>query len=116
MQQERLAFMEQEGSILRNEVPDWGDEKLQSAVDTIKTLGFDDREVVNVIDSRFIKGALELAALRSENAALKARIETGEKAAVKVKRPCRRALSRVSKRRNVAEAPIGTKSANYADA
>jgi hypothetical protein len=86
IQQNRAEFMRAEGAKLRDSVEGWGDEKLRASVETIKTLGFSDDEVVQVIDSRFIKGALELAQLRSENAALRARIEKGEKAATDIKR------------------------------
>jgi len=83
---ERQAFMQAEGEKLRTTIPEWGDDKLRSAVDTIKSLGYDDSEVVNVVDSRLIQGALELASLRAENSALKARIDKGEKAAAKIKK------------------------------
>ena len=84
-QENQQAFIQAEGQKLRDSVPDWGDDKLRASVDTIKTLGFSDEEVVDMVDSRFIKGALELATLRTENAALRARIEKGEKAAGTVK-------------------------------
>lgn len=86
MEHQRSEFMASEGAKLRQDVTDWGEDKLRASVDTIKSLGFSDDEVVQVVDSRLIKGALELAQLRTENASLKARIEKGEKAAGKVKR------------------------------
>ena len=86
MEHERNEFMKAEGTKLAERVEDWGDDKLRAAVDTIKTLGYSDDEVPGVVDSRLIIGALELAQLRTENAALKARIEKGEKAAGTVKK------------------------------
>ncbi len=86
MQQERTDFMKAEGEKLSNDIEDWGEDKLRASVDTIKTLGFSDAEVPSIVDSRLIKGALELASLRTENAALKSRISKGEKAAGTVKK------------------------------
>ncbi len=86
MQQQRQEFMQAEGAKLKEDIEDWGDDKLRASVDTIKTLGFTDDEVPNIVDSRLIKGALELASLRTENAALKERIKKGEKAAGAVKK------------------------------
>lgn len=86
VEQSRAAFMQTEGEKLRTGVSDWNDDKLRASVDTIKSLGYTDDEVVSVVDSRLIKGALELATLRTENAALRARIQKGEKAAGDIKR------------------------------
>lgn len=86
LENERNAFLQTEGKKLQQDIPDWGEEKLQVAVNTIKSLGFDDAEVAQNADSRFIKGALRLAELEAENAALKARIEKGEKAVKTVKK------------------------------
>ena len=83
---DRARFYQAEAQRLLSEVPDWGEEKLRVAVDTVKSLGFSDDEVVAIADSRLIKGSLELANLRSENAALRARVEKGVKPATTVKK------------------------------
>lgn len=86
MAEQKRDFMLREGQKLQAEVPDWGRDKLNTAVETIRSLGLSDNEVGNIIDSRMIKGALELHDLRAENAALKARIEKAGAAAETVKK------------------------------
>lgn len=81
----RAEFMAAEGQKLREIDPDWNEEKLGHAVNTIRSLGFDDAEVLDVVDSRLIRGATELHNLRAENAELKAQLEKGAKAASKIK-------------------------------
>lgn len=86
MEGNRQEFMRAEGQKLRDDVDGWNDDMLRTSVDAIKTLGYSDDEVVTVVDSRLIKGALELANLRTEVATLRAQIEEGKKAVKKVKR------------------------------
>lgn len=83
--QEQQEFLKREAETLKKDVEGWGEEKLKSALGTIKTLGFNDEETAGLLDSRVIKGALELAALREENKALKARFEKAGKTVKKVK-------------------------------
>ena len=86
MARQKQEFLAREGQKLLEEVPDWGREKLDTAVATIKSLGLSDEEVADVADSRMIKAALELTELRAENKALKARMEKATTAAAKVKK------------------------------
>ena len=84
--QQRNEYFKREGQRLQTDVPDWGAEKLKQATDTIKSLGFSDQEVQGIGDSRWIKGVLELNALRAENKALKEAGTKAKKIATKVKK------------------------------
>ncbi len=64
--------MQIESQRLRETVSDWGEEKASTVRKTMQTLGYSNEELGQVYDSRLIVGALELHALRAENAALKA--------------------------------------------
>ena len=86
MAQRQDSFMRQQGQILAAEVPGWGQEKLQTALDTIRSIGFQDAEVQQIADARLFKAALELNSLRSEVAQYKQLAEKGKEAAKKVKR------------------------------
>ena len=86
MHDEQIQCLAREGKTLIQDVEGWGDDKLKTAVDTIKTLGFDDQEVVGIADARLIKGALELSALRSEVSHLKAQIGKADTVVNKVKK------------------------------
>ena len=88
----RTEYLQAEAKKLTEVVPGWGEDKLRVAVDTVKSLGFTDDEVVQMSESRIIVGALELSNLRTENAALKARIEKGTKAAKTIKRTIPKAI------------------------
>ena len=122
-QDSHAQFLAQEAQRLQQEVPEWGEDKLRLAVDTVKSLGFSDDEVVSIAESRLIKGVLELADLRAENAALKARVSKGEQAAKTVKRTVPKTLkagktSKTSVRRDGLDKARSAlkKSGNIADA
>lgn len=85
MNQERQHFMAQEAQKLQEQVEGWGQEKLATAVDTIKSLGYNDDEVTRVVDARLIQGALELDSLRAEVSELRKLKEEGQTAAKSVK-------------------------------
>ena len=85
MQDQHQRFLAQEGQKLLDTVDGWGDEKLKDAVDTVKTLGFNDNEVLDIVDSRLIKAALELRTLREENAKYKAQFDKATKSVKQVK-------------------------------
>jgi len=63
---------QREGAALVQAVPDWGSAKDAIAREAMISLGYAHDEIDNVYDSRLIRGALELAEARAENAALKA--------------------------------------------
>lgn len=86
MQQERQAFMAAEGEKLQADVEGWGDDMLKSALGVMQTLGYSGDEVTTVVDSRLIKGALELSTLRTKVASLEAIVAKGKKAAGQIKR------------------------------
>ena len=86
MTTKRDEFFASERQILATQVPEWGEPKLQSAVDTIKSLGFSDTEVQHMGDHRLIKAALELTELRAFKAETEAAAATTAKAVKKVKR------------------------------
>ena len=69
-------FFQSQSRILQAEVPGWGEEKLQVAVDELKGIGMNEREIMNSIDSRVVKAALTMKSMRTENATLKAEIKT----------------------------------------
>ena len=92
MQENRTRFLQSEAEKLAQEIPDWGEDKLRVAVDTIKSIGYSDEEIVGMADSRLFKAALRFSTLQAENAALKARIEKGVKTAKTVKKAVPKAL------------------------
>ena len=68
------------------EVPDWGADKLQTALGVVREMGFSDDEVANIADSRLIKAALRFHDLQAENKALKEAASKAQAAARKVKK------------------------------
>jgi hypothetical protein len=86
MKAEHDQYLAREGELLSKTIDGWDDDKLRTAVDTIKTLGFNDTEVVNIVDHRLIQGALELKRLRAENEELNNRMANANKAVNKVKK------------------------------
>ena len=89
---QREQFVKQQGEILQREVPGWGEEKLNSAIEVIRDFGFEQNEIPNVIDHRLVKGALEVAELRqaqselkAENAKLKEQLTAASHKATQVK-------------------------------
>jgi hypothetical protein len=66
------TLVQAESQRLSEAVPDWSEDKKGIVRKTMQTLGYSDEELGQVYDSRLIVGALELHALRAENAALKA--------------------------------------------
>ena len=85
-EEEVQDFFKREGKILEADVDGWGEEKLNTALDIIRGLGFEDKDMHRVMDHRLIKGALEVSSLRAENKTLKDRLASGAKAAKQVKR------------------------------
>lgn len=85
MQKQMEEYLEREGKRLEIDIPGWGAEKAVQAKDVVKSLGFSEKEADGLVDSRMIKGMLELASLRAENKALKEAGAKAKKAARKVK-------------------------------
>lgn len=85
-EENQKAYLREQGKILENDIPDWGEEKLTHAIETIKGFGFSDEEIPKIGDARLIKGALRFKELEDEVTTLRARLESGEKAAKKVKK------------------------------
>lgn len=75
-----------ERAILERDVPGFNDDVIRSSVATLMDMGFSKAEADQVADSRVIKGLIELTALRAENADLKAKAASGDKAVRKIKR------------------------------
>lgn len=84
-QQAQQEFMIQQGKILNESVEGWGEEKLGQSLDVMRNLGFNDDEIVNFGDARFIKAALRFSEMEAEIAQLKAQISGGDVAAKKIK-------------------------------
>ena len=79
-------FVQAEFAKLDRDVEGWGEDKLVSAVGTMYDLGFTEQELPAIMDSRFVKAALELGSLRAEIKELRAGKEAGVKAAKAVKK------------------------------
>ena len=69
MTTQQREFFASEAKILGAEVEGWNEGMLGDAVETIKSLGFTEAEIVQIGDSRLVKAALELRSLRAEKAA-----------------------------------------------
>lgn len=65
---------------------DWGENQRLTARKVMTDLGFTDMEVGQVVDSRMVRGALELNSLRTEVAALRAQVAKAEDTAKRVKK------------------------------
>ena len=85
-QKRQDTFLQTEGAKLEREVDGWNQDKLTTAVETMYDLGFTETELPNIMDSRFVKAALELGSLRAEIKELRAGKEAGVKAAKAVKK------------------------------
>lgn len=84
-QQSQQEFMIQQGKILGESVEGWGEEKLGQSLDVMRNLGFNDDEIVNFGDARFIQAALRFSELEAENAQLRSQIDGGSVTAKKIK-------------------------------
>ncbi len=93
MQDNRNQFLAREGEKLASTVDGWGEDKLRIAVDTVKTLGFDDNEVVGIVDSRLIKAALELKELRELRTQYETQMSKADETVNKVKKTVPKTLS-----------------------
>lgn len=80
--QSQQQFLQEQGQILKRDVPDWGQEKMSEAVEALKGFGFHDEEIPGIADARAIKAVLELNSLRAEVKSLR-ESEAARKAAVK---------------------------------
>lgn len=86
MHDEQQRYLAEEGKKLADSVEGWGDDMLNSAVDTIKTLGFDDSEILNIADSRLMKAALELRDLRERVKTYEEKMSKANKTVTKIKK------------------------------
>ena len=85
-QKEQDEYFVKQGERLQADVEDWGQDKLNQALDVYKSQGFQGKDFDRLMDHRLIKGALEMHGLREKNKELEARLLKGEKAATRVKR------------------------------
>ena len=92
---QREQWVKAQESRVRQELPDWDQEKADSVTNLFKSVGFKDEEIPFLLDHRVVRVANELNVLRSENAALKDRISKGDKAAKELR--ARRDVKQVMK-------------------
>lgn len=103
----QAEFLKEQGKILEEKVEGWGEEKLTTAVEAIRSLGFNDEEIPRIGDARLMMGALELHSLRAEVSELKALQEKGDLVKKKVKKlpkkPVKSGSSQPAKKNNIAK-------------
>ena len=69
--QRQQAFLTEQHTLLREAVPDWGEDKRDAVAKTMESLKYSQEEINSINDHRLLVGALELAALRAEVAELR---------------------------------------------
>ena len=82
----RQQVLKSEGAYIQKADPEWSDKKFQTAWSTLLGMGYSVQEIQDRMDARTLLSAYELSELRTENAALKARIEAGAKEVTKIRK------------------------------
>ncbi len=77
---------ERETQALLQVIPDFGETHKATTRDLMKSIGYSDDEIKNVFDHRLVVAALELSALREENAQLRSEKERATDAVKRVKK------------------------------
>ncbi len=80
--QSQQQFLQEQGQILKRDVPEWGEAKMNEAVEALKGFGFADEEIPALADARAIKAVLELNSLRARVKELEG-ADAARKAAIK---------------------------------